>query len=251
MTQPGTVLGTAAYMSPEQATGKPVDKRADIWAFGCVLFECLTGKRPYQGESITETVASVLKSEPDWTLLPAGTPTMVRSVLRRCLQKDPGLRLRDIGDAWLELEAPAVLHRIPHRPSAISDHLAGCECGCHASRRHPRRLVVDEVFSARFFRASVITSTIKVEPGHWLDGRRWVLLTEQRPSRTAMAISGDGRFVVYSAIDENPGPQAKPQLYLRRMDQAEAKPIRGDRRWHQPLPVTRQPLGGILGRRQS
>ena len=71
MTRPGVILGTAAYMSPEQAKGKTVDKRADIWAFGCVLYECLTGKRAFQGETITETVAAILKSEPDWTLLPA------------------------------------------------------------------------------------------------------------------------------------------------------------------------------------
>ena len=103
MTRPGVILGTAAYMSPEQAKGKAVDKRADIWAFGCVLYECLTGKRAFQGDTITETVAAILKSEPDWTLLPADTPAIVRSLLRRCLQKDPSLRLRDIADARMEM----------------------------------------------------------------------------------------------------------------------------------------------------
>src|SRR5512135_1050826 len=96
MTHAGVILGTAAYMSPEQARGKAVDKRADIWAFGCILYECLTGKRAFQGDTTSETVAAVLKSEPDWTLLPAEISSSIRTVLRRCLQKDPCLRLRDI-----------------------------------------------------------------------------------------------------------------------------------------------------------
>ncbi len=107
MTQPGVILGTAAYMSPEQATGKPVDKRADIWAFGCILFECLTGKRAFLGRTVTESIAAILRGEPDWDSLPADTPGNVRTVLRRCLQKDPRRRLRDIADARLEIEAPA------------------------------------------------------------------------------------------------------------------------------------------------
>jgi serine/threonine-protein kinase len=104
MTRPGVILGTAAYMSPEQAKGKAVDKRTDIWAFGCLLYECLTGKRAFHGETVTETVAAILKSEPDWTLVPAETSSSVRAVLRRCLQKDPSLRLRDIGDARMEMQ---------------------------------------------------------------------------------------------------------------------------------------------------
>jgi len=74
MTHPGVILGTAAYMSPEQAKGKAVDKRADIWAFGCILYECLTGKLPFEGETVTEVLASILKGEPDWKALPAATP---------------------------------------------------------------------------------------------------------------------------------------------------------------------------------
>ncbi len=103
MTQPGVILGTAAYMSPEQATGKPVDKRADIWAFGCILYECLTGKRAFPGDTVTESMAAILRGEPEWGSLPADTPGNVRAVLRRCLQKDPRERLRDIGDARIEL----------------------------------------------------------------------------------------------------------------------------------------------------
>jgi len=98
-THAGVILGTAAYMSPEQARGKPVDKRADIWAFGCMLYECLTGRMAFGGETVTDTLAAVVKAEPEWTALPAAVCPRVRELLRRCLQKDPRVRLRDIGDA--------------------------------------------------------------------------------------------------------------------------------------------------------
>ena len=108
----GVILGTAAYMSPEQARGKSVDKRTDIWAFGCVLYELLTGKQAFHGEDITEILAAVVKSEPDWAALPAAMPGKGRDLLRHCLQKDNRLRLRDAGDAQIEIQdaltAPAV-----------------------------------------------------------------------------------------------------------------------------------------------
>ena len=103
-TQVGVVLGTAAYMSPEQARGLPVDRRADVWGFGCVLFECLTGNRPFDGRTISDVLASVLKTEPDWTLIPAATPPAIRRLLRRCLAKEPDDRLHDIADARLEID---------------------------------------------------------------------------------------------------------------------------------------------------
>jgi len=103
-TQAGVLLGTAAYMSPEQAKAKPVDRRADIWAFGCVLYEMLTGKMAFSGETVTDTLAAVIKEEPDWSRLPVGTPARVRVLLQRCLQKDPRQRLRDIGDARISLD---------------------------------------------------------------------------------------------------------------------------------------------------
>ncbi|MGQ0732685.1 MAG: protein kinase domain-containing protein [Acidobacteriota bacterium] len=103
-TQAGIILGTAAYMSPEQARGRPVDRRADIWAFGAVLFEMLTGKRAFDGEDASVTLASVIKDEPPWSLLPADVPPPVRRLLRRCLEKDPKRRLSAVGDARLDLE---------------------------------------------------------------------------------------------------------------------------------------------------
>jgi eukaryotic-like serine/threonine-protein kinase len=103
-TQAGVLLGTAAYMSPEQAKAKPVDRRADIWAFGCVFYEMLTGKMAFHGETVTDTLAAIIKEEPDWSKLQAATPVRVRVLLQRCLQKDPKQRLRDIGDARISLD---------------------------------------------------------------------------------------------------------------------------------------------------
>ncbi len=100
----GMILGTAAYMAPEQAKGKPVDKRADIWAFGVVLFEMLTGRAAFAGDTVTDIIAAVVTREPDWTLLPAATPVAIRRLLTRCLEKDPKRRLRDIGDARFEID---------------------------------------------------------------------------------------------------------------------------------------------------
>ena len=100
----GTILGTAAYMSPEQARGKTVDKRADIWAFGAVVYELISGRAAFPGDTTTDILAAVVTRDPDWAALPATTPASIRRLLARCLDKDPKRRLRDIGDAQLELE---------------------------------------------------------------------------------------------------------------------------------------------------
>jgi serine/threonine-protein kinase len=114
-TPTGVILGTVAYMSPEQARGAAVDKRSDIWAFGVVLYEMLTGRHLFRGETVSDTLAGVLKTDPDWSALPAQTPPAIRKLLRRCLERDRKCRMRDIGDALLEIgearaepEAPAV-----------------------------------------------------------------------------------------------------------------------------------------------
>ncbi|MHC5211671.1 MAG: protein kinase domain-containing protein [Planctomycetota bacterium] len=104
VTEPGRVVGTPTYMAPEQARGKPTDKRADIWAFGCVLYECLAGRRPFGGETLSDVMAGILEREPDWSALPAATPPGMRDLIARCLRKDPRRRLRDIGDARIALE---------------------------------------------------------------------------------------------------------------------------------------------------
>jgi hypothetical protein len=104
MTRTGVILGTAAYMSPEQAKGRTTDTRSDVWSFGCVLFEMLTGKIVFRGDTVAETLAAVIRAEPEWSQLPAETPALVRSLLRRCLQKDLRQRVQAIGDARITLE---------------------------------------------------------------------------------------------------------------------------------------------------
>ena len=106
-TEVGQILGTPAYMSPEQARGLEVDKRTDVWAFGCCLFECLTGSKPFQGRSASDLIAEVLKSEPDWSRVPAATPREIVTLLRRCLEKEPSRRLSSMGDIALVLEEAA------------------------------------------------------------------------------------------------------------------------------------------------
>ncbi len=103
-TRVGVILGTAAYMSPEQASGKPVDKRADIWSFGVVLWEMLCGRRLFDGETVSHIMAAVLTKDPDWKQLPASTPVSIRTLLRRCLERDRKRRLPDIGSARLEID---------------------------------------------------------------------------------------------------------------------------------------------------
>ncbi len=103
-TMHGVILGTAAYMSPEQARGKPLDKRTDIWAFGCVLYEMLTGRRAFGGDDVSETVTAILRDSPDWTRMPSATPAALRRLLRRCLEKRADHRLAHIADAKLELD---------------------------------------------------------------------------------------------------------------------------------------------------
>ena len=120
-TQQGIILGTAAYMSPEQAKGKSVDRRADIWSFGCVLFEMLTRKMAFGGETVTDTLAAVLKEEPDWSSVPEAAAPRVRELLQRCLKKDSKQRLQSIGDARIAIEetlagAPLDLAQVAAEP---------------------------------------------------------------------------------------------------------------------------------------
>ncbi len=116
----GTVLGTAAYMSPEQAKARPIDRRADVWAFGCVFYEMLTGKRAFDGDGISEVLAAVLRDEVDWDALPAETPATARYVLRRCLDRNVRMRLRDIGEARVALSSDALASSITEGPTTTS-----------------------------------------------------------------------------------------------------------------------------------
>jgi serine/threonine-protein kinase len=125
-TRAGVILGTAAYMSPEQARSAPVDKRSDIWSFGVVLYEMLTGRHLFCGETVSDTLAGVLKTDPDWKALPSDTPASIRRLLRRCLERDRKRRLPDIADALLEIdEAPAEPEApaVTARPKPVSRFL--------------------------------------------------------------------------------------------------------------------------------
>ena len=106
VTMSGVILGTPSYMAPEQARGQPVDQRTDIWAFGVLLYEMISGRRPFNGETLSDTIAAVLTGEPDFSAIPATTPYAIRTLIERCLQRDPKVRLRDIGEARIVLSAP-------------------------------------------------------------------------------------------------------------------------------------------------
>ncbi len=150
-TQAGVVIGTAAYMSPEQARGKSVDKRADIWAFGAVLYEMLCGRKAFEGETVSDTLAAVLRADIDWAALPRETPSSVRRVLRRCLERDTKTRFHDIADARIEMDevsepqapmpSPARASRRSRLwPSAAAVLLVAAAAGWwRALARHPRR----------------------------------------------------------------------------------------------------------------
>jgi serine/threonine protein kinase len=119
LTVGAVILGTAAYMSPEQAKGRPVDRRTDIWSFGCVLYEMLTGKQAFEGEDVTGILGAIVKTEPDWTRLPASTPRAIRTLLKRCLTKDVKRRVQHIGDARLEIGDAAMTRLLPSRPRHV------------------------------------------------------------------------------------------------------------------------------------
>jgi len=228
MTQAGVILGTAAYMSPEQARGKVVDKRADIWAFGCVLYEMLVGRRVFDGDEVSDTLAFVLTKDPDWNALPADTPAAIRRLLRRCLVKDRSNRLPDIGSARLDIDEARA------EPPVAPVEMAGAR-----TNRSVAWAIGAAVFAALAVLAavgawmamrtppaerSVARVLIGVGPaerllsGSQLDSS----IGRGRPTRTAMVFSPDGRSLVFSA--ERDG---RVQLYLRRLDQLDASPIAG------------------------
>jgi Tol biopolymer transport system component len=216
-TMRGVILGTAAYMSPEQARGKVVDKRTDIWAFGCVLYEVLTGQQAFQGDTVTEILAAVLRGEPDWPALPAATPTKVRDLLRHCLQKDRTLRLRDAGDACIELQealaAPSV------RPSVIDPAVRGWRQAVVLGLAGLVVAVVAGLAAWNLKPAAsrpVTRAVITLPPG------QQVPLAGLYDNGPALALSPDGTHLAYVAMQG--GTQ---QLYRRAMDGWEARPVPG------------------------
>ena len=216
MTHAGIILGTAAYMSPEQARGKAVDKRADIWAFGAVLFEMFSGTRAFPGEDLGETLAAVVKSEPDWNRLPAGIPAPIRTLLRRCLRKDPRQRLADAGAARIEID------------DAMAEPAAGQPVQASASRRSTvfvAALGAVAIAGAAALAGARIgeTRTAEVRP---VVARLAMPLTAgtELSDGSSVVISPDGLLVAYVAIRGG-----ITELYTRRLDGPEPRAVAGTR----------------------
>src|ERR1700693_4833383 len=207
-------------MTPEQARAKPVNKRTDIWAFGCVLYELLTGKEAFRGGTVSDTIAAVLEREPEWQALPPATPAKIRDLLRRCLQKDSQRRLRDIGDARIEIEEASAAPAMPELAATLE--------GVRALGRRGLILRVGALLLVAIVTGLAIWNlkptstappnplsrfTITLPPGEELAG------LDLGP---AVALSPDGSRLAYVA--RQGGTQ---QLYLRAMDSQEARPIPG------------------------
>jgi serine/threonine protein kinase len=163
VTEPGRVIGTPAYMSPEQARGKPTDKRSDIWSFGCVLYEMLTGKIPFKGETISDTLANILQTDPNWQALHESTPANIVALLRRCLEKEPRRRLRDIGDIAITLEDTTIeLQRPTLRTGTVE---AGRAKPTKLSRRALPWFITGAAVTAVVFLALIIALKLGSAPG--------------------------------------------------------------------------------------
>jgi serine/threonine protein kinase/Tol biopolymer transport system component len=221
-TMQGTILGTAAYMSPEQARGKSVDKRTDIWAFGCVLYELLAGSQAFQGETTTEILAAVLRGEPDWRALPETTPSSIRVLLRRCLHKEMNKRCRDAGDVRIEIEETLAT------PVTAELSTAAPTKGFHALGQRGLILSVG-IFLLGAAVAGIGVWNLKPTPlpSPQPVSRLVVNLPQGQQlagldNGPAVALSPDGTHLAYVA--RQGGTQ---QLYLRAMDSLEARPIPG------------------------
>ena len=212
-TMPGVILGTAAYMSPEQAKGRDTDRTSDVWAMGCVLYEMLVGKPAFEGETITEVLGGILKSEPDWTRLPARTPEAIRKLLRRCLKKDRQWRLQHFGDVRIEIkdaqaepeeQVPAAPTRIRERFFAISALLLA---------------VTVIVLASLSFRPVPIPLETRLE-----------LTTPATKDLYSVALSPDGRNIAFVADSEG-----QSKLWLRSLDNGLAKPLAGTEHPYYPF----------------
>jgi eukaryotic-like serine/threonine-protein kinase len=208
-TTEGLILGTCAYMSPEQARGQPVDKRTDIWAFGCILFELLAGRRAFDAKTPSDAIAAVLERSPDWTLLPPELPASLRRLVRRCLEKDADRRLHDIADARLDLDdallpgdGGAVLARAPRRTAAAVVAIVMLATATGAL--------------GWWARDALATRPIDRTPARFT----WTLPQNLRLD-SAPVVSPDGRYIAFTGVVDG----APPRLYVRPLGGLEARPI--------------------------
>jgi len=206
-TRMGVILGTAAYMSPEQAKGKPADRRSDIWAFGVVLYEMLTGRQLYSGENAAETLALVMTKDPGLDRLPAATPARIQALLERCLEKDPKRRLQAIGEARIILDSsePEITAKTPRRQDESRFSLASWRLG-------------GECVLALVLLALAVVHFRETPPTP-RPVMRWTTALEPASAFPFPALSRDGALLAYSTA---PGP-----IHLRRLDQLETKPLSG------------------------
>ena len=215
-TMQGVILGTAGYMSPEQARGKATDKRTDIWAFGCVLYELLTGKQAFQGETVTDITVKILTGEPEWTGLPPETPTQIRILLKRCLQKEKTLRKQAAGDVRIEIQE-ALSGPAPAESAEVAGkELHGWRLPVLIGLTALITAVVVEIvaWNVKPARPQPVTrAVINLPPGQQLAGMN---------SGPALALSPDGTQLAYVAREG--GVQ---QIYIHAMDSLEAKPLTG------------------------
>jgi eukaryotic-like serine/threonine-protein kinase len=211
----GTTMGTAAYMSPEQATGGETDRAADVWAFGCVLYEMLTGHHTFEGTTASEILANVLKTEPDWYRLPTETPASIRRLLRRSLRKDQKLRLRDIREVRLDIDdlrsATSETDRATPVRSGRSERVAWATALTLVA-------MIAGVLGVRSLRPTPLAPELRLD------------ITTPPTRDSSMAISPDGRTVVFTALA---GGQS--QLWLRSLDSSMARPLAGTERASSPF----------------
>ncbi|HZR23771.1 MAG TPA: protein kinase, partial [Vicinamibacterales bacterium] len=224
-TAAGVILGTAAYMAPEQARGRAVDKRADLWAFGCVLFEMLTGQRAFGGDDVTDTIVAVVSKEPDWSLLPTAAPPGLRRLLARCLEKDPKRRLDSAAAARLEIDDVLA-------PSATASGIALPAASPPAAAFSWTQavgwmLAVGAFAVAAWSLRSRPTGSSDTPVYASIDAPAGYVLGEDdalssMPTRTPFVFLPDGRSLIIQAAKDG-----KPQLFIRTFDRPDARPIPG------------------------
>jgi serine/threonine-protein kinase len=209
MTGVGTLLGTAAYMSPEQAKGRPADKRSDVWAFGCVLFEMLSGRRAFEGEDVSDTLAAVLRAEPEWNALPANTPPAVRMMVRRCLEKDRRRRIADLSTARFVFDEASTIGAASPATSAM---------GARSTRWRNAAIVTSAIIAiASFAVASILI--LRREAQRPASVIRFSVAGDERIGRLgrSVSISPDGTKIAY----------VTDRLFVRSLSEASARPLFG------------------------
>ena len=219
-TETGAILGTPAYMSPEQARGRAVDKRTDVWAFGCVLYELLTGQRAFAGATVSDAIAAVLEREPDWEALPQTTPASIQTLLRRCLRKDSNRRHHDMADARIEIEE-ALSEPLKAMPTA--EMAAAVAIG--AAQPPPWRRAVPWMLAGMLavIAAVALWSLWRAGPPAQRPVSRLVInLPQGQTLWQDLSISPDGTQIVYGARTGS-----RLQFYVRRLNELESKPVPG------------------------